>query len=85
MTRREISTRIGAWIAAGIAVTAVLAQPASNIPTWLSDRFGGNENDLGGSLVRTEGSGVIDEDLVKTARATASRGSGKTRKSCIIV
>ncbi|MBL9202777.1 MAG: DUF4159 domain-containing protein [Opitutaceae bacterium] len=36
----------------------------------------GNENDLGGSLVRTEGSGVIDEDLVKTAREVASHSTG---------
>src|SRR4051812_10181777 len=32
----------------------------------------GNENDLGGSLVRTEGSGVIDEDLVRTAREVST-------------
>ncbi|MDP3068807.1 MAG: DUF4159 domain-containing protein [Opitutaceae bacterium] len=36
----------------------------------------GNENDLGGSLVRTEGSGVIDEDQVKTAREVASHSTG---------
>jgi hypothetical protein len=42
----------------------------------LNDRFGGNENDLGGSLVRTEGSGVIDEDLVRTAREVASHSTG---------
>ena len=35
-----------------------------------------NENDLGGSLVRTEGSGVIDEDQVKTAREVASHSTG---------
>jgi hypothetical protein len=36
----------------------------------------GNENDLGGSLVRTEGSGIIDEDQVKTAREVASHSTG---------
>src|SRR5215218_8212266 len=36
----------------------------------------GNESDAGGSLVRTEGSGVIDEDLVKTAREVASHSTG---------
>lgn len=36
----------------------------------------GNENDLGGSLVRTEGSGVIDEDQVRTAREVVSHSTG---------
>src|SRR5690349_3292724 len=36
----------------------------------------GNENELGGSLVRTEGSGVIDEDAVKTAREVISHSTG---------
>lgn len=36
----------------------------------------GNENELGGSLVRTEGSGVIDEDVVKTAREVVSHSTG---------
>lgn len=36
----------------------------------------GNENDLGGSLVRTEGSGIIDEDMVKTAREVVSHSTG---------
>ena len=39
------------------------------MPPWAG---WGNENDLGGSLVRTEGSGVIDEDVVQTAREVAS-------------
>ncbi len=37
---------------------------------------GGNEDDLGGSLVRTEGSGIIDEDLVRTAREVVSHSTG---------
>jgi hypothetical protein len=48
------------------------AHQAPRVPSWLVDRFGGNENDFGGSLVRTEGSGVIDEDRVKTAREVIS-------------
>lgn len=35
-----------------------------------------NENELGGSLVRTEGSGVIDEDAVRTAREVMSHSTG---------
>ena len=60
------------------------AQPPRLLPTQRGAggeggmRPGGfiNENDLGGSLVRTEGSGVIDEDLVKTAREVASHSTG---------
>ena len=40
-----------------------------------NDRWG-NEGDLGGSLVRTEGSGVIDQDLVRTAREVVSHSTG---------
>ena len=59
------------------AAVATMAQgPFPRGAGWLSDRFGGNENDLGGSLVRTEGSGVIDEDLVQTAREVASHSTG---------
>jgi hypothetical protein len=46
-------------------------------PNWFTDRFGGNENDIGiGSLVRTEGGVVIDEDAVKTAREVVSHSTG---------
>jgi hypothetical protein len=78
MARREIISIFGALVAVGFAATSGWAQPSQppRVPTWLSDRFGGNENDLGGSLVRTEGSGVIDEDLVKTAREVASHSTG---------
>jgi hypothetical protein len=58
------------------------AQPY-RVPSWLSDRFGGNENDLGGSLVRTEGSGVIDEDRVKTAREVISHSIDPTTRQVI--
>jgi len=40
-----------------------------------ADRWG-NEGDLGGSLVRTEGSGIIDEDAVRTAREVVSHSTG---------
>lgn len=39
------------------------------------DRFG-NESDMSGSLVRTEGSGIIDEDTVRTAREVTSHSTG---------
>jgi hypothetical protein len=67
----------GTWLALGVAAATVVAQPqGSRVPGWLSDRFGGNENDLGGSLVRTEGGVVINEDLVQTAREVASHSTG---------
>ncbi len=48
-------------------------------PTRLAaqrDRYG-NAGDLeGGSLIRLEGGGVIDEDTVRTARETASHSTG---------
>jgi hypothetical protein len=59
-----------------LAAVVVLAQtPPSQRGGWNGDRWG-NEGDLGGSLVRTEGSGVIDEDLVRTAREVASHSTG---------
>ncbi len=75
------------FIFAGLCV-ALVAQPTqSTRPAREAPRGGGgnpppgwngwgNENDLGGSLVRTEGSGVIDEDQVKTAREVASHSTG---------
>src|SRR5262245_56885441 len=56
----------------------LLAAAASAQPQFPVARCGAwaNENDLGGSLVRTEGSGVIDEDLVKTAREVVSHSTG---------
>lgn len=59
-----------AW--AGFALAAAWAQPQGGRPP---DRWG-NEGDLGGSLVRTEGSGIIDEDQVKTAREVVSHSTG---------
>src|SRR5207249_2941580 len=62
----EALTRSAALLGAALllAATTVIAQPQ-----FPGNRWSGwaNENDLGGSLVRTEGSGVIDEDFVKTA------------------
>ncbi len=52
------------------AVVASAGLPPGRWSGWA------NENDLGGSLVRTEGSGVIDEDQVKTAREVASHSTG---------
>ena len=56
---------LGGWCA------SALGQPRP--PRWIGT---GNESDAGGSLVRTEGSGVIDEDLVKTAREVVSHSTG---------
>lgn len=56
-----------------LLVSVCLAQ-SSPRPGWL-ERFA-NENEPGGSLVRTEGSGVIDEDVVRTAREVISHSTG---------
>ena len=72
--KRLLSIR---WLLLGMGAAFAIAQPTSSrVSSWWSDRFGGNENDLGGSLVRTEGSGVIDEDLVRTAREVISHSTG---------
>ena len=55
---------------------AVMAQPAPGgrgpvrSPRW------GNESDAGSSWVRTEGSGMIDENSVRTAREVDSHSTG---------
>jgi hypothetical protein len=77
MASLQNSARWGAWMAMAVLGGAVVAQtpeprPPQSRSSWIMDRFGGNENDLGGSLVRTEGSGVIDEDVVRTAREVVS-------------
>jgi hypothetical protein len=64
----------GAVLACGLATLAD-AQPQTARDAGAADRWG-NEGDLGGSLVRTEGSGVIDEDVVRTAREVASHSTG---------
>lgn len=75
MARRTHRFFAGAGLAIGLAAGAA-AQPQPGRPGgWPIDRWG-NENDLGGSLVRTEGSGVIDQDLVRTAREVASHSTG---------
>jgi hypothetical protein len=57
-----------------VAVATLVGQePQRQRGTWSGF---GNENDLGGSLVRTEGSGVIDEDAVRTAREVVSHSTG---------
>ena len=89
MARRGNISPVGLWLTlAALAAGAVVAQPqrprgpgGAGVPGnqdfppgWAG--VGGNENDLGGSLVRTEGSGVIDEDLVRTAREVISHSTG---------
>jgi len=77
MAQTRNNVIVGLGLALGVAVVAMMGQsPFPRGTSWLSDRFGGNENDLGGSLVRTEGSGVIDEDLVRTAREVVSHSTG---------
>jgi hypothetical protein len=57
-----------------VLISGALAQPRGPMRGgWR----GGNEDDLGGSLVRTEGSGIIDEDLVRTAREVVSHSTGR--------
>ena len=66
------------WVVPALVVGSVASAqpvPGGGGGGWFRDGFG-NENDLGGSLVRTEGSGVIDEDVVKTAREVASHSTG---------
>lgn len=61
---------LGAWAALGASVC--LAQfPRGG---WRGG-FDANEDDTG-SLVRTEGSGIIDENVVRTARETMSHSTG---------
>ncbi|MBI4622858.1 MAG: DUF4159 domain-containing protein [Verrucomicrobia bacterium] len=61
---------LGAWAALG--ASAGLAQFPRG--SWRGG-FDANEDDTG-SLVRTEGSGIIDENLVRTARETMSHSTG---------
>jgi hypothetical protein len=78
MAGRGHNSLIGAGFAVAVAAAAAVGQPSFPRGGWLSDRFGGNESDLGGSLVRTEGSGVIDEDAVRTAREVVSHSVDPT-------
>jgi hypothetical protein len=85
MFRRGLHIFLLAAVAAGVPAVAQPQDPAPSPrpggprlpggvpPGWLG---WGNENDLGGSLIRTEGSGIIDEDQVKTAREVASHSTG---------
>lgn len=63
--RTVLLAAAAALLAAGVGF-AQFREPAN----W------GNEGDMGGSLVRTEGSGIIDEDTVRTAREVASHSTG---------
>lgn len=70
-------TRLGIFVFGVAAATSMLGQPAEPVgPRLFDPRQFGNEGDLGGSLVQTEGSGIIDEDAVKTAREIASHSTG---------
>ncbi len=64
-----------ASILAHLGAGWALAQPPGAWSPGTSDRWG-NETDFGGSLVQTEGSGIIDQDLVRTAREVASHSTG---------
>lgn len=67
---------IGWGLMAALAVVRAQPGPLRSQPTMVPPGGWGNENDLGGSLVRTEGSGIIDEDAVKTAREVVSHSTG---------
>lgn len=62
-------------VCAALGGGMIFAQRPPGWPSGGNDRWG-NENDPGGSLVRTEGSGVIDQDAVRTAREVASHSTG---------
>lgn len=65
-----------AWVALWVALACgTVSSPAQTPGPRRIDRWA-NENDVGGSLVNTEGSGIIDEDVVKTAREVASHSTG---------
>jgi hypothetical protein len=81
MRRLPSTVRRLALAVGGIVVAAALAQPVrresgppdgtrSRPPRW------GNESDLGSSWVRTEGSGMVDENAVRTAREVDSHSTG---------
>ena len=74
MLSRFFPLPLGTALACGLAGLAVAQTPTPR-DFGAADRWG-NEGDLGGSLVRTEGSGVIDEDVVRTAREVASHSTG---------
>src|ERR1044072_1760796 len=81
MTTQRKILLLGAILAAGsnviLAQSSPIDVPVRRFPGVPPGWSGwGNETDLGGSLVRTEGSGVIDEDVVKTAREVASHSTG---------
>ncbi len=69
---------LGACVGAGCWAGSLVAQPVNSLPVprLFDPRQFGNEGDLGGSLVQTEGSGIIDEDVVKTAREVDSHSTG---------
>lgn len=70
MERRGLIFRVGVWLALGASVG--LAQfPRGG---WRGG-FDANEDD-NSSLVRTEGSGLVDENVVRTARETMSHSTG---------
>ncbi len=68
----------GAALIAGVFAGSLFAQPVGSPPTprLFDPQQFGNEGDLGGSLVQTEGSGIIDEDQIKTARDVNSHSTG---------
>jgi hypothetical protein len=69
---------LGAGLIAPGWAGSLLAQPVDSrpVPRLFDPRQFGNEGDLGGSLVQTEGSGIIDEDVVRTAREVNSHSTG---------
>ncbi len=75
MKGRTIISQALMLLAAGCAVGAY-AQPVGRdggVPRRIPS---GNESDIGSSYVRTEGSGVIDENAVRTAREIDSHSTG---------
>jgi hypothetical protein len=59
-----------------MAAGACAAQNLGLAETWRHELANANEDDVGGPFVRMEGGAFINEDLVKTARETASHSTG---------
>lgn len=63
-------------LAGAATLLGVVAGVAQDRRGGRVDERWGNEGEVSGSLIRTEGSGIIDEDTVRTAREVDSHSTG---------